>query len=131
MIHRHVIDAMVAHARVEAPNECCGLLAGSGGVVDECIRTRNVKASPTEYLVDPADHFEAIRRLRSEGRSVLGAYHSHPRSAAVPSRTDVSEAHYPEFVYLIVSLARHDTPDVRAYAIRDGAFAAIDIVTVP
>lgn len=129
-IHQHVIDTMIAHARDEAPNECCGLLVGRDDSVDACIRTRNVKASPTEYLVDPADHFAAIRRLRTEGRAVIGAYHSHPRSRAVPSETDVSEAYYPEFVYVIVSLA-NAAPDVRAYAIRDGSFAAIDIVPVP
>jgi proteasome lid subunit RPN8/RPN11 len=130
-IQQHVIDAMIAHARDVAPNECCGLLAGADRLIDECIRTRNVKASPTEYLVDPADHFAAIRRLRNEGREVVGAYHSHPRSAAVPSPTDVSEAHYPEFVYLIVSLACADQPDVRAYAIEDGNFAQVGIVPVP
>ena len=130
-IQQHVIDAMIAHARDVAPNECCGLLAGADRLIDECIRTRNVKASPTEYLVDPADHFAAIRRLRNEGREVVGAYHSHPRSAAVPSPTDVSEAHYPEFVYLIVSLACADQPDVRAYAIEGGNFAQVGIVPVP
>jgi [CysO sulfur-carrier protein]-S-L-cysteine hydrolase len=130
-IHQHVIDSMIAHARDASPNECCGLLAGTDQLVDECIRTRNVKASPTEYLVDPADHFAAIRRLRNEGRGVVGAYHSHPRSEARPSPTDVSEAHYPEFIYLIVSLARPQQPDVRAYAIRDGNFAPVLLVPLP
>lgn len=130
-IKQHVIDNLIAHASAEAPNECCGLLVGRDQFIDECIRTRNVKASPTEYLVDPADHFAAIRRLRAEGRSVIGAYHSHPRSVAVPSQTDVSEAHYPEFIYLIVSLVSPGAPDVRAYAIRDGTFARIDLLPVP
>lgn len=130
-INQRVIDTMIAHAREEAPNECCGLLAGRGGRVDECVRTRNLKASPTEYLVDPADHFAAIRRLRAEGRSVVGAYHSHPRSSAVPSPTDVREAHYPDFVHVIVSLAHADEPEVRAYTIRDGSFAAIALAPVP
>ena len=129
-IHQHVLDTMIAHAREEAPNECCGLLAGQRDSVEECIRTRNLKASPREYLVDPADHFAAIRRVRTEGRTIVGAYHSHPRSAAVPSPTDVSEAHYPEFVYLIVSLANPGGPEVQAYAISDGNFAPIELVPV-
>lgn len=129
-IQQHVIDAMIAHARDEDPNECCGLLVGCDGVVDECIRARNLRASPTEYLVDPADHFEAIRQARAAGRTIVGAYHSHPRSPAVPSPTDVSEAHYPEFVYVIVSLAAPGTPDVHAYAIRGGRFASIELVAL-
>ena len=96
--------------------------------IDESIRAHNLKASPTEYLVDPADHFAAIRRVRAEGRSVVGAYHSHPRSAAVPSPTDVSEGHYPEFIYVIVSLADEQNPDVRAYEIRDATFSPIQLV---
>lgn len=130
-IYQHVIDAMIAHARDEAPNECCGLLVGEGAVVDEWIRTRNLKASPTEYLVDPADHFDAIRRVRAKGRTIVGAYHSHPASPAVPSPTDVSEAHYPEFVYVIVSLESPDAPSVHAYAIRSGSFAPVAIVAMP
>jgi [CysO sulfur-carrier protein]-S-L-cysteine hydrolase len=130
-ILQRVIDTMIAHAREEAPNECCGLLAGRDGRVDECVRTRNLKGSPSEYLVDPADHFAAIRRVRAEGRSIIGAYHSHPRSRAVPSPTDVSEAHYPEFVYVIVSLADAGAPEVRAYRIGNGRFAAVALAPVP
>jgi proteasome lid subunit RPN8/RPN11 len=130
-IRQQVIDDMIAHAREEAPNECCGLLAGSTRTIDACIRTHNLKMSPTEYLVDPADHFAAIRRLRAEGRAIVGAYHSHPRSAAVPSPTDVSEAHYPEFLYVIVSLARRNDPEIRGYEITEGSFAPISLVPVP
>jgi proteasome lid subunit RPN8/RPN11 len=130
-IRQQVIDDVVAHARTEAPNECCGLLAGSIELIDQSIPAHNVKASPTAYLVDPADHFAAIRRLRAEGRAIIGAYHSHPRSEAVPSEADVSEAHYPEFVYLIVSLANPDAPDLRAYEIKDGNFTPIGLVPLP
>jgi proteasome lid subunit RPN8/RPN11 len=130
-IRQHVIDAAVAHARAEAPNECCGLLVGRAGTVDECVRTRNLKQGPTTYLIDPADHFETIRRARREGRAILGAYHSHPRSAAVPSATDVAEAHFPDLVYVIVSLAEPATPEVRGYAIAAGNFVGVPLVSVP
>jgi len=100
-----VIAAMIDHARQDAPLECCGLLLGVPGRIDEGVRTRNVKASVKAYLIDPAEHLAVMKRVRAEGRAVLGAYHSHPRSPAVPSPTDLAEAHYEEFLYVIVSLA--------------------------
>src|SRR5688572_13626451 len=114
-IHQHVIDAVIAHARDDAPNECCGLLGGRGATIDALMRARNLNQSATEYLVDPRDHFAAIRLWRTEGREVVGAYHSHPSSPAVPSATDVRAALDAAFAYVIVSLQDADRPDLRAY----------------
>ena len=109
---------MIAHAHEQAPRECCGLLIGKGEEVDRSVRARNLEARPTRYLIDPEDHFAAIRAARSEGREVIGAYHSHPASAPVPSPTDVAEANSgSDFVYVIVSLVNDD---VRAYRYQDG-----------
>lgn len=109
-----VIDAMIDHARRDAPLECCGLLAAREGVIDEAIPARNLKASAVAFLIDPADHFAALKRARAAGLEIVGAYHSHPRSPAVPSPTDLAKAHYEEFLYVIVSLAAA-APDVRGY----------------
>ena len=130
-IRQHVVDAMVAHARAEAPNECCGLLVGGHGTIGECVRTRNLKPGPTAYLIDPADHFDTIRRTREHGAEILGAYHSHPQSAALPSATDIAEAHSPEFLYVIVSLADTNIPEVKGYLISAGNFVAVPLVPVP
>ena len=118
-ILQRVVEAMVDHARRAAPLECCGLLAARDGTIELAISTRNLKASPVLFLIDPADHFAALKRTRAEGREIVGAYHSHPRSAAIPSATDLAEAHYEDFIYAIVSLA---TPaaDVRAYRLVSG-----------
>jgi [CysO sulfur-carrier protein]-S-L-cysteine hydrolase len=121
-----VLAAMVAHARREAPNESCGLLVGSSTTIDECVPTTNLAASPTRFRVDPAEHIALNRRLRGSPRTIVGAYHSHPGSPAEPSPTDLIEAHYPEFVYVIVSLAG-GREDVRAYRIRDAQAKAIEI----
>jgi [CysO sulfur-carrier protein]-S-L-cysteine hydrolase len=126
-----VLADLIAHAREEAPLECCGLLLGAGTLIDECVRSHNLNASETTFLVDPAEHFAALRRVRRERREILGAYHSHPRSPAVPSRTDLEQASYPEFVYVIVSLAYPEAPDVRAYFLDNGRFVAATIVIVP
>ena len=121
-------EAMIAHARDEAPLECCGLLLGAPGVVEEAVRARNLRRSRTAYLVDPADHFATIRRARKEGRTIVGAYHSHPRSPAVPSPVDLEEAQFPEFLYVIVSLADPRAPDVRGYRLTREAFIPATLV---
>jgi proteasome lid subunit RPN8/RPN11 len=121
-----VVDAITAHARDDAPDECCGLLVGSGERIDEAVPTRSLERSPTRYQIDPAAHIALIKRLRGSGRVIVGAYHSHPRSPAVPSASDIAEAYYPEFVYVIVSLAGSE-PDVRAWRIREGAVAEVRV----
>jgi proteasome lid subunit RPN8/RPN11 len=115
-IPRAVLDAIVAHARAEAPLECCGLLIGSGETIVESHAVENTRRSPVAFEVDPAGHFAAIRKARGMGLAVIGAYHSHPRSPAVPSETDVREANDAGFVHVIVSLATVPA-EVRAYRI--------------
>jgi proteasome lid subunit RPN8/RPN11 len=135
-IRRQVLDDVVSHAALESPMECCGLLVGpadlaaAGGCrVTGNVRCRNVRASPTAYQIDPADHFAAIRDLRGSGRAVVGAYHSHPRSPAAPSDTDRREAFYPDFIWLIASLA-DEMPDIQAYRLSGGNFVPVRIVPV-
>ncbi|HZB25841.1 MAG TPA: M67 family metallopeptidase [Vicinamibacterales bacterium] len=118
-ISASALAAACAHASREAPNECCGLLVGTPGIIDEAVAIRNVLNSPTRYQIDPAEHIVLNRRLRGSGRSIVGAYHSHPLTAAVPSPRDIAEAHYPEFVWLIVSLLG-ELPECRAFRISEG-----------
>ncbi len=125
-----VLAAMIDHARREAPFECCGLLLGHPGQIDACVPTRNVRASEKAYLIDPAEHLAVMKRVRAEGRAVLGAYHSHPRSPAVPSPTDLAEAHYEAFLYVIVSLADPPAPDVRGYRLSERNFVPVTLVPV-
>jgi proteasome lid subunit RPN8/RPN11 len=109
------LDAVVAHAREAAPAECCGLLIGSPASVVDALRTRNIADDPaSRFLVDPKDHFDGRREARRRNLDVVGFYHSHPRSPAIPSARDRAEASYPEDLYLIVSLAE-DPPDVRVF----------------
>ena len=111
-----VLASIVDHARRDAPNECCGLLIGTADLIDEAVAATNILAHPSRYQLDPRAHIDANRRLRGTARAVVGAYHSHPRTPALPSPRDVAEANYPEFVWLIVSLAGRD-PDYRTYRI--------------
>ena len=113
------LEAIRRHGEETWPHECCGLLLGSEGEIEERVAAANLRRSAVAFLVDPADHFAAIRTARARGRAVIGAYHSHPGSPAVPSPTDIAEANDPAFVHVIVSLAASEA-DVRAYRIRGG-----------
>jgi proteasome lid subunit RPN8/RPN11 len=109
-----VIAAVVAHAREAAPAECCGVLIGRAHDIVEAVRARNAADRPTRFVIEPQDHFAAIRAARTQQLEVLGYYHSHPHSPAQPSDTDLAEATYPDHVSLIVSLA-NEPPDVRLF----------------
>lgn len=95
---------MLHHARTDAPNECCGFLLSAGDTILEATRATNLTPSPTRYRIDPRDHFAVIRRARAEGLTVVGTYHSHPAGPAVPSGSDIAEASYLEYLWVIVSL---------------------------
>ena len=120
---------MVDHAREAAPAECCGLLLGRGDAVLEAVRARNISGVATRFEVDPRDHIDTRRLARRRGLEVVGFYHSHPHSPAVPSATDVDEAGYDDYLYVIVSLAV-DPPDVALYRLSSGKFVALTFVAV-
>ena len=120
-IEQHYLDEMIAHAREEAPNECCGVLLGSDGRVRRFIRCTNAEHSPFRYSVAPRELLDIDRQARENDWDVFVIYHSHLRSPAYPSPTDVRLAGYPEATYVLVSLADEQNPDVRAYQILDGA----------
>ena len=121
---------MVRHARACAPDECCGLLLGREGAIVEAVRARNVAADPaTRFLIDPADHFAAMRTARAQALVIVGFYHSHPRSAAEPSPRDVAEFDYPDHLYAIVSL-RTEPAEIRLFRLVSGNFRPVSFVTV-
>jgi proteasome lid subunit RPN8/RPN11 len=123
------VDAIVAHARRDAPNECCGLLVGHGAMIDRAVATLNDAASPARrYRINPSDHFDLIRELRGTDRQIVGAYHSHVRTEAAPSATDLAEAWPAPFVYLIVSL-KEARPVIRAYVIEEGTPLPLALAT--
>ena len=99
-----VLDDVLAHAREEAPRECCGVLIGDAGRVSESARATNLEAGTTRFRIDPRDHIEAIRAARARQLDIIGFYHSHPRSRAYPSETDIAESGYAGAMHLIVGV---------------------------
>ncbi len=110
---------MIAHAREEAPNECCGMIAVEDRRAVKLYRATNAAASPLRYEVEPHDQYRIEMAIDDAGWELGAIYHSHTRSAPVPSQTDINLAFHPDAVYLIVGVAGNE-PDVRAFSIRDG-----------
>src|SRR3954451_24440384 len=115
-----MVEEMVAHAREDVPNECCGMIGGADGKARTLYRAVNAEQSPLRYSLDARDQFRIMREIEEAGEELLSIYHSHTGSAAYPSQTDVNLALYPDAVYLIVSLADSQQPDLGAFWIRDG-----------
>jgi proteasome lid subunit RPN8/RPN11 len=121
---RAIADAIVAQAIAERPREACGLVIGSapaaeGGLPLRYLPCRNAAASPVRYAIDPDDLVRIAIATDDAGEAFWAIVHSHVASGAVPSSTDVERAHYPEALYLIVSLAGE--PGLRAWRIVDGS----------
>ena len=114
------IDEMIAHALEDAPNECCGIIAGQDGRAVKLFRAQNSEASPYRYNVDPKELFRIHRECDENGWEFIVIYHSHTASEAYPSATDVRLAFWPETYYVLVSLMDRANPVVRAFRIEDG-----------
>ena len=109
-------EELMEHARAELPNEACGLLSGSAatGRATAFHPARNVEASPLRYNVHPEDLVRLIFAIEDAAEDLVAIFHSHTRSAAVPSATDRRTAMYPDAFYLLASLADADDPPARA-----------------
>ena len=112
------------HARAELPNEACGLLAGdlATGRATAFHPTRNEDASPLRYTVHRDDLVRVIFGIEDAGQDLVGIFHSHTHTPAVPSPTDHRTALYPDAFYVLASLSEPDTSAaaLRAWRIRGG-----------
>ncbi len=128
-IAQSLIDEMVAHALADLPNECCGMVGGSDGEASVVIPVANSAASPLRFEMDPQGQYDALMAIERDGKELLAIYHSHTRSAAYPSQTDVNQAvSWPDAIWVIVSLEDPDAPDVKGYWLKDLEIADAEFV---
>jgi proteasome lid subunit RPN8/RPN11 len=120
-------DRLVEHALVERPNECVGLLAGRGEVVERVYRLVNELSSPTRFFAAES-LFAPMRDMRERGLHLLGVYHSHPAAPPTPSRRDVDENYYPDAVHVIISLL-HDEPTLRGWLLSPEAVEEVELTS--
>ena len=119
-IAKEFISEMIEHSRLENPNECCGILAGTAGKVTKLYRIQNSTPSPYRYVMDPKEQLKAMKDADERSLDLMAFYHSHTHSPAYPSDTDVrmaTESGWVDFCYVLVSLEDSLKPDVRFFDI--------------
>jgi proteasome lid subunit RPN8/RPN11 len=122
VIRRDLVDAIVAHARRDHPDEACGVIAGPDGSdrPERLIEMENAERSPTFYRFDSAEQFRVWRQMSAADEAPVVIYHSHTATEAYPSRTDVSYAGEPDAHYVLVSTREPDEHEFRSYRIVAG-----------
>ena len=129
-IARTAVGALLAHAREAVPLECCGLLAADDDAIVAAYRARNVLGSESRYLIDPADHFAALRAARSGRQQIVGAYHSHPNGPELPSARDIAESPCDDWLHAIASRAHPgERFALSLFYIGQGNFSRVALVT--
>lgn len=96
-------EHMYREVLLHAPEEACGIVAGTAGRSRMVFPIENVLHSPHRFRMHPQQQLRVFYRLEDAGWDLLGIYHSHPQGPATPSRTDLAEAAYPEAIHLIWS----------------------------
>jgi proteasome lid subunit RPN8/RPN11 len=130
-----LLQELIDWARAGYPNEACGLLVSAaapadGGAAERFVGLRNAAASPSRYTIDPQEQLEAVLAIDDAGEALWGIFHSHLRTPAEPSPTDVGLAFYPDALYLICSLAG-ELPVVQAWTIVGGEVAEVVVEVTP
>ena len=132
-----LIAEIVEHAREEAPNECCGVVAVRPGSPAEAVgvhRAVNAAASPLRFEIEPRNVLDLINAIEEEGLELGAIYHSHTRTAPYPSQTDLNfAASWPGVEWIIVGLAGEGVePEVRSFLIEGGEITEVELsATVP
>ncbi|ALP54377.1 hypothetical protein Tel_15160 [Candidatus Tenderia electrophaga] len=117
---RPLVNTILNQAQQSPDKEICGLIGGRDGRAEHCYPIDNAALDRTRrFQMDPRAQIETMRHMRDKGEALIAIYHSHPRAPALPSVTDLSEASYPEAVYLIVSLNTIGVLEMAAFRIKD------------
>ncbi len=115
-----LLTEMLAHARACYPREACGVLVGQDDQVQRHYPARNVAVGNEHFLLDPEEQRAIFADMARQRWKLLAIYHSHPSRDASPSHTDLRLAAYPQALFIIISLADWERPDIRAYRLRNG-----------
>ena len=121
-ISQDLVDAMIAHARADHPDEACGVIAGPVGsdIPQRFIPMANAARTTTFYEFDSGDLLRLYREMDARDEEPVVIYHSHTATQAYPSRTDISYASEPNAHYVLVSTRSPESVEVRSYRIVDG-----------
>ncbi len=121
-IKRSDLDEMIQHARLESPDEACGLIAGRDRddgtrVIEKVYFLTNTDHTNEHFSIDPKEQLQAVKDMRANGMAPLGNWHSHPETPSRPSEEDIRLANDSRASYLILSLENWDAPVLNAFCI--------------
>ncbi|MCB8945414.1 MAG: M67 family metallopeptidase [Ardenticatenaceae bacterium] len=117
VIDKSVYEAVIIAGQVGYPLEVCGLLAGKNGRITHHYPILNKLQSHVAFEMEPLQQIETMLAIEASGLEILAIYHTHPRSPAIPSPTDIAQAYYPKFIQFILSLQEPERPSLRAFTI--------------
>jgi len=125
LLPRPFYTAMLEHAQSALPNECCGVLAGvrDGNILraEAWHKLVNEAESPTEYHAGDC-LFAVYKAMREQGHEFVAIYHSHPKTAPVPSKKDLARNFYGDcVVHFIISLQGPES-ELRGWWLMEDAF---------
>ncbi len=121
-IRRDLVEAMVAHARADHPDEACGVIAGpdASDRPERFVAMDNAERSPTYYRFDSGEQLKVWRAMDDAAEVPVVVYHSHTATEAYPSRTDISYASEPDAHYVLISTRHAAEHELRSYRIVEG-----------
>lgn len=135
-ISQSLVDAIIAHARRDHPDEACGVIAGPEGSdrPERFIPMENEARSPTFYQFESMEQFRVWKEMGQNDEEPVVIYHSHTATEAYPSRTDIGLASEPNAHYVLVSTREHGNNsgpvEFRSYRIVDGQVTEEEIRVV-
>ena len=133
VIRQDIVDAVVAHARRDHPDEACGIVAGPARSdrPERFVAMDNAERSPTFYRFDSMEQLRVWREMDDRDEEPVVVYHSHTATEAYPSRTDIAFASEPDAHYVLVSTADPGSVSLRSFRILEGEVTEEVVRVVP
>jgi [CysO sulfur-carrier protein]-S-L-cysteine hydrolase len=118
-LSRKLTNQLLHLAQISPNDEICGLIGGKNNHPTTCYPIKNVATHPQQqFLLDAEQQIATMITMREHGEDLLAIYHSHPKSPAVPSPTDLELAAYEDATYLIISLNTKGVLEMRGFRIQ-------------
>lgn len=128
-IPRTIVNKLLTLAQSDTENETCGLIGARDNVATQVYPIKNTALEKKHFFeMDPAMQIAAIKKMREQGEDLFAIFHSHPDTPAMPSKTDIEQAAYPDALYLIISLNTRGVLDMRGFYLKDHGVEDVELV---
>jgi proteasome lid subunit RPN8/RPN11 len=115
-IPRKIAQNLLHHAQQTPNEEVCGLISSKNNTPVRSYPIKNTSTTPAIFFnLDAQQQVHVMAEMRNNTEQLFAIYHSHPTAPAIPSKTDLEQASYPDALYLIISLNIKGMMEIRAY----------------